>query len=70
MNENPIKSFVTLADGQAFAVVIHANDPDEEVGFWVECPELDIASQGDTVDECKTMITEAIELYLEDIDND
>lgn len=70
MNENPIKSFVTLADGQAFAIVIHANDPDEEVGFWVECPELEIASQGDTVDECKANIAEVLELYFGDIDND
>ena len=29
------------------------------------CPELDIASQGDTVEEAKSNLAEAIELFLE-----
>ena len=32
------------------------------------CPELDIASQGETVEEAKANVKEAIELYLEDED--
>ncbi len=32
------------------------------------CPELDIASQGRTIDEAVSNLKEAIELYLEDED--
>ncbi len=32
------------------------------------CPELDIASQGDTIEEAKANLTEAIELFLESAD--
>lgn len=34
-------------------------------GFVALCPELDIASQGDTVEEAKNNLAEAIELFLE-----
>jgi predicted RNase H-like HicB family nuclease len=34
-------------------------------GYVSLCPELDIASQGDTVEEAKANLTEAIELFLE-----
>ena len=34
-------------------------------GFVSLCPELDIASQGDTVAEARDNLCEAIELYLE-----
>jgi predicted RNase H-like HicB family nuclease len=37
-------------------------------GFVSLCPELDIASQGDTVEEAKLNLTEAIELFLETAD--
>jgi predicted RNase H-like HicB family nuclease len=37
----------------------------EEGGYSVLCPELDVASQGDTMDECVINIREAVELYLE-----
>ncbi len=37
----------------------------EEDGFVALCPELDIASQGDTVEEAKNNLAEAIELFLE-----
>lgn len=30
------------------------------------CPELDIASQGDTIEESLKMLKEAVELYIED----
>jgi predicted RNase H-like HicB family nuclease len=34
-------------------------------GVVALCPELDIASQGDTVEEAKHNLAEAIELFLE-----
>jgi predicted RNase H-like HicB family nuclease len=39
----------------------------KENGWYVSwCPDLDIASQGKTVDEALNNLKEAIELYLED----
>ncbi len=32
------------------------------------CPQLDIASLGNTIEEAKKNLKEAIELYLEDVD--
>jgi predicted RNase H-like HicB family nuclease len=37
-------------------------------GYVSLCPELDIASQGDSVEEAKANLTEAIELFLETAD--
>ena len=37
----------------------------EDDGFVALCPQLDIASQGDTVQEAKSNLTEAIELFFE-----
>jgi predicted RNase H-like HicB family nuclease len=37
----------------------------EENGFVSLCPEFDIASEGDTIEEAKQNLTEAIELFLE-----
>ena len=37
----------------------------EKDGFVALCPELDVASQGDTVEEAKNNLQEAIELLLE-----
>lgn len=37
-------------------------------GYVSLCPELDIASQGETVEEAKANLTEAIELFLETAD--
>jgi predicted RNase H-like HicB family nuclease len=36
--------------------------------YVVNCPELDVASQGTTVEEALTNLREAVELYLEDPD--
>ena len=38
----------------------------EDKGYFALCPELDVASQGDSVEEAKTNLTEAVELFLED----
>ena len=46
---------------QKFTAIIEK----EEGGYVSLCPELDIASQGDTVEEAKSNLTEAIELFLE-----
>ena len=37
----------------------------EDEGYVALCPELDIASQGKSVDEARSNLTEAIELFLE-----
>jgi predicted RNase H-like HicB family nuclease len=34
-------------------------------GFVALCPELDIASQGDSVEEAKSNLREAVELFFE-----
>ena len=34
-------------------------------GFVALCPELDIASQGSTVEEARAMLKEAVELFYE-----
>ncbi len=38
----------------------------EEKWYVSWCPELDIASQGETIEEAIESLKEAIELYLED----
>lgn len=37
----------------------------ESVGYTALCPELDVASQGDTVEEALANLREAVELFLE-----
>lgn len=37
-------------------------------GYVALCPELDIASQGDTVEQARDHLAEAIELFLEHAD--
>jgi len=49
---------------QKFTAVIER----ENDGYISLCPELDIASQGNTVEEAKENLTEAIELFLESAD--
>ena len=34
-------------------------------GYVVLCPELDVASQGETIEEARANIQEAVELFLE-----
>ena len=49
---------------QKFTAVIER----EGDGYVSLCPELDIASQGDSVEEAKANLTEAIEMFLETAD--
>ena len=37
----------------------------EGAGFVSSCPELDIASQGDTVEQARDNLREALELFFE-----
>ncbi|MPR35646.1 type II toxin-antitoxin system HicB family antitoxin [Salmonirosea aquatica] len=49
-----------------FTVIIEKEDD----GYVALCPELDIASQGDTVEESKMNLQEAIELFFEHASNE
>ncbi len=40
-------------------------EPDDESGFTALCPELDVASQGETEDEAAANLREAVDLLLE-----
>ena len=40
----------------------------EDDGYVALCPELNIASQGDSVEEAKHNLTEALELFFETAD--
>jgi predicted RNase H-like HicB family nuclease len=40
----------------------------EDAGYVALCPELDIASQGNTVEEARPNLIEAVELFLETAD--
>ena len=43
----------------------------KEADVWVSlCPELDVASQGQTIEEARANLTEAVELFLETADPD
>lgn len=37
----------------------------EGSGFVALCPELDVASQGETIEEARANLTEALELFFE-----
>ena len=37
----------------------------EDDGYVALCPELDVASQGDTIEEARSNLLEALELFLE-----
>ena len=41
--------------------------PEEEGGYTVYCPELDIYTQGDTEEEALQNLKEAAELHLEEV---
>lgn len=41
--------------------------PEDEGGYTVYCPELDVYTQGETEDECMKNAKEAIQLHLEEL---
>jgi predicted RNase H-like HicB family nuclease len=49
-----------LMTGQFTAIIERENE-----GFVALCPELDVASQGDTIEEARANLQEALELVLE-----
>lgn len=50
-----------MANVQQFTAIIER----EENQYVALCPELDIASQGDTVEEARRNLKEALELFFE-----
>jgi predicted RNase H-like HicB family nuclease len=54
-------TIAAIAQNQRFTAIIEREDD----GYVALCPELDIASQGDTIEEAKRNLKEAIELFLE-----
>jgi predicted RNase H-like HicB family nuclease len=54
-------TIAAIARNQRFTAIIEREDD----GYVALCPELDIASQGDTIEESKRNLKEAIELFLE-----
>jgi len=55
------KRQVNMKTNQQFTAIIER----EGNGYVALCPELDIASQGDTVEQAKTNLIEALELFFE-----
>ena len=49
---------------QRFTAMIYREDD----GYVALCPELDVASQGDSVEEASANLREAVELFLESAD--
>ena len=41
--------------------------PEDDGGYTVYCPELDIYTQGETEEECLRNLREAAELHLEEL---
>jgi predicted RNase H-like HicB family nuclease len=52
---------MTMAKTRQLTAIIEREDD----GFVALCPELDIASQGDTVEDARSNLAEAIELFFE-----
>jgi predicted RNase H-like HicB family nuclease len=40
----------------------------EDTGYFALCPEFDVASQGKTIEEARSNLVEALELFLEAAD--
>ncbi len=50
---------------KVFTAAVHQ----EEDWFVAQCLEIDVASQGRSIDEAVANLREAVELYLEEADN-
>ena len=53
-----------MSDVRRFTAMIYR----ERDGYVALCPELDVASQGDTVKEASANLREAVELFLDTAD--
>ncbi len=50
---------------RTFTAAVHR----EEDWYIAQCLEVDVASQGHTIDEALANLAEAVELYLEEVDD-
>lgn len=58
------RKYMVTVKAKKYPVVLHPDT--EDGGFWIECPSLPgCNSQGDTVEEALEMIKDAIEGWLE-----
>ena len=55
----------TMKDVRRFTAMIYR----EGDGFVALCPELDVASQGDSVEDASANLREAVELFIESADD-
>lgn len=53
-----------MSDVRRFTAMIYREDG----GYVALCPELDVASQGDSVEEASSNLREAVKLFLEAAD--
>lgn len=53
-----------MSDVRRFTALIYREDE----GYVALCPELDVASQGDSVEEASASLREAVELFIESAD--
>jgi predicted RNase H-like HicB family nuclease len=53
-----------MSDTRRFTAMIYREDG----GYVALCPELDVASQGDSVENASSNLREAVELFLESAD--
>lgn len=53
-----------MSDTRRFTAMIYREDG----GYVALCPELDVASQGDSVEEASSNLREAVELFVESAD--
>jgi predicted RNase H-like HicB family nuclease len=53
-----------MNDVQRFTAMIYR----ENEGYVALCPELDVASQGDSIEEAPANLREAVELFIESAD--
>lgn len=53
-----------MSETRRFTAMIYREDG----GYVALCPELDVASQGDTVEQASSNLREAVELFLESAD--
>jgi predicted RNase H-like HicB family nuclease len=63
-NESSIQGETTMTDVRRFTAMIYREDG----GYVALCPELDVASQGDSVEEASSNLREAVELFIETAD--
>lgn len=59
-----MKEYTTKVMKRQITAIIEREDD----GYVALCPELDIASQGDSIEEARANLVESVELFLETAD--